>query len=58
MTDALCSQQDDNAGPNGGNDNPLDCLVRDLLPGKMYLFRLAVEADGMRSEFTEPVPVS
>ena len=58
VADALCSQQDENTGPNGGNDNPLDCLVRDLRPGKMYLFRLAVEADGMRSEFTEPIPVS
>ncbi len=58
VTDALCSQYDENTGPNGGNDNPLDCLVRNLRPGKMYLFRLAVEADGMRSAFTEPIPVS
>ena len=56
--DALCSVQDENSGPDGGNDNPLDCLVRGLEPGRMYLFRLAVEADGMLSQFTEPVAVS
>ncbi len=50
LSDALCAQQDEDTD----NDNPLDCLVKNLLPGKLYVFRLAAEADGMRSEWSAP----
>ena len=52
VIDAHCAQQD--AMENTMNDNPLDCLVKDLKPGTMYSFRLAVEANGMLSEFSNP----
>ena len=52
VIDAHCAQQD--AMENTLNDNPLDCLVRNLHPGTMYSFRLAVEADGWLSDFSEP----
>ena len=52
VVDAHCAKKDEQE--NTLNDNPLDCLVRDLKPGTMYSFRLAVEADGMISYFSEP----
>jgi hypothetical protein len=52
IIDAHCHSQD--VTKNTMNDNPMDCLVKDLKPGTMYSFRLAVEVDNKRSDFSTP----